>query len=100
MTTTSYPLDGKAGTNIGKTMTDSSTHRLIEVRLAPISGEKADMLEGPSCAMSCREQMQQRRAPKARLLDHLVGESKQPVRNGEVERLTLRVQPSCPFAAS
>src|ERR1700732_1058789 len=50
MTTTSYPLDGKAGTNIGKTMTDSSTHRLIEVRLAPISGEKADMLEGPSCA--------------------------------------------------
>src|SRR3984893_1334164 len=50
MTTTSYPLDGKAGTNIGKAMTDSSTHRLIEVRLAPISGEKADMLEGPSCA--------------------------------------------------
>jgi hypothetical protein len=52
MTTTSYPLDGKAGTNIGKAMTDSSTHRLIEVRLAPISGEKADMLEGPSCARS------------------------------------------------
>jgi hypothetical protein len=40
MTTTSYPLDGKAGTNIGKAMTDSSTHRLIEVRLAPYKRQK------------------------------------------------------------
>jgi hypothetical protein len=50
--------------------------------------------------MSCREQVQQRRAQKADLLDHLVGESKQSVRNGEAERLALLVQPSCPFAAS
>jgi hypothetical protein len=50
--------------------------------------------------MSCREQMQQRRSQKAGLLDHLVGESKQPVRNGEGKRLALLVQPSCPFAAS
>ena len=57
--------------------------------LPPESGQIADVPVGPVRAISGPAQVQQNSLQKAPLdlLDHLVGERKQPVRNLDAERL-------------
>ena len=66
---------------------DRATSLLPNVCFTSKSGHRLSAAGCPLCAKSGREQVQQMACGNARLVDHLVGASKERLRNAQTERL-------------